>query len=421
MSARAPLLLSTTILLLLATLASPSHALAQEALTWETLPQIATQSFERGAARALELEAQGLSAQRGLLPGRLMDLHASGVAQVPLTSSAQSSTQHQLQAGTTIILGPLPSYMEALLDTQIERERANLRATELAYFQEVTRAYATWWQASTRYEHIREDVERAYKESAPLADAATRGTLSELDWLDLEVVLAQMSQEKLNAGKEQADALRALEALLDHETWRPALTPLLDDLPDTNPWDELLDTLAQHPDVVLLARQADTLRAQAEVDQRLYPTLLSLDVGWTGITPATHWSYVQASITIPLSNPARAEAARKRIQANATEQERLIVLERLQREIAARAHHHDTLRENLARYEEEGIATIRRRQELLERNLEQDHVMLARVLQGRRDLHEAEHQELSILLELQLHTLLARQLQSWLSETKQPK
>lgn len=392
-----------------------SHpALGQETLSWENIPFVAAQSFDQGAARALEIEARGLEAQRGLLPGRVMDVHASGVVQAPLTASARSATQHQFQAGASIVLGALPSYMEALLDSQIEGERARLRARELAYLQELALAYAAWWFATTRYEHIREDVERAYQDSAPLATAAREGTLAELDWLDLEVTLARMGQEQLDASKEQADALRALEALLDHEMWSPSLTPLPPNLSKTNPWEALLDQITRHPDVILLSRQAETLRAQAEVEQRLYPTILALDVGWTSIIPSAHWSYLQASITVPLSNPARAEAARKRIQANAIDQERLLLLERLQRDLVARAHHHDTLRENLSQLEEGGLVTIQKRQNLLEQNLEEEQVTLARVLQGRQDLHEAQHQKLAILLELELQELLAEQLRRWL-------
>lgn len=407
------------ILLFTLIILSPSTLLAAQPLGWDNIADAAQQSFEDGPEKALRMEVDSLKAQRSLLPNRVMDVHASTIAQIPLTSSAKQNAQHQIQAGASFILGSLPSHMETLLETQIQSEQAHNQSKKLAYFEQLLNAYASWWQASLKYEHITQDVLRAHQDSEPLRQAFESGSYAELDWLDLEVALAALSREELLASDEQSLALQQLQVLIDQESWTPTITELHEDnLFTSNPWETLLERVQNHPTIIALDHQASVLRAQANVEQHLYPTTLSLDAGWTGIAPSTHWSYVEASISIPLSNPGKAEAARKRIQANSVEQEKLWQIELLRREILSQITRYNTLLHNLEQLTQGELATLHKRQTLLEDGFKQKQVTLARVLQGRRDLHEASHHKLELLLQLQVHTILATQLNTWITSAQ---
>jgi outer membrane protein TolC len=401
---------------LLCILCAPSEVTAQTPLDWAHLEEVAHRSFAQDHARQFDVELKSLSAQRDAVPHRVLDVHMTGIAQAPLTSSARGASQQQIQAGTTLMLGRLPTLMSEVLDVQREHELAVQDLKKMQYFQELLSAYGEWWRASLVLAHLGEDIEDAKHHIEPLRASYEAGTFAALDWLDLEVEIAAMQSEHAMIQQARSSALGQLERLLDVTSWVPMVGDEEFAIAHAeNPWRALSALLDAHPTIQALHKERELLEARSEVELRRTPPAVAFDVGWTSVGGGAQWSLLQASIVLPLSNPGKAEAIRLRMQASSLEYERLWQLERLNRAMGAYEREYDDLVEVLRAVDDGEMERLEVRQQALEQAFAQGHIPLVRVLKGRRASHEAHHRRLLLLLELHTSALRAQLMRSWLS------
>lgn len=388
---------------------------AEHEIRWASLPGIIDASWRVEHQPAWREASRGLREERASLPGRVTEARGQISSQTSISAVPWSASEQHLSAGMSVAVGPLPKLMRALVDAQLDREEAAMQAARWEFAAEVSQAYTAWWLAAASLDHLDEDLERAEREALPLHQAAAQGELSQLDFLDVQIELGALRQEHASARKQEQDTRAHLGTLLNASRWKPALDA--DAAPDEarpNPWRELGAALEAHPALRALREDERVLIARADLEERRAPATIDADAAWTTLGWQATWITWQLGVTIPLSNPGRAEARRLRAQASGVSMERQRMGAQLQRELEALARGYEATQQQLAALDAHVLEALLARQTLLDAALEAQQVTLLRVLRARRELHEAHHARYAFSLSLHAaHLSAALMRQAW--------
>ena len=403
-----------------------SRALASEPtspatpMTWETLPAAIEQSWRDEKLPIWQRELEGIQAQRSVLPNRLSEVRAQTSHQIPISSMPWSGSEQNLGVGLSLLLGPLPQKMRALVEAQLDREHAMLALARWHHAMLIQDAYKLWWLKAQSLIHLREDLIAAQLAMQPIQRAADQSELAALDLLDLQVELGRLLQELAALELQTQSALGELTALLDLASWEPVLGELPDHALEENPWRDAHTLLRGHPTLQALKQERAILLARADVEAHQAPMTLQTDLAYTPLGWQRTWLTWQVGIVIPLSNPGKAEAARLSAQAAGVNATLVMTQRQLERELKARAASYETIYLQLQQLNKNQINPLRDRQARLDEALKANEVTLVRVLRARRELHEAEHLERELRLSLHAERLAASLWSEWLNTSSNP-
>lgn len=374
--------------------AAPVAARTPEA--WPAVTQVALEVWTSGRGEAQARLRRGVEAERGALPGRWQSVSVSAQAEAPSQRGWREAEQ-VLGVGATVQLGRLPTLMRQVLDRQLDALDAQARLARWAFLEQVHEAYGQWWLASAMQAHLRGAIAAARAQLEPLRQAQARGQVSALTMQDLEIELSRHELELLDVTQQQAAARAALVRLLGAASARlPAPDHLSHDAPpQQNPWRPLIARLASHPALRAAEAQRRELLARARMLDGINPAQLQLGAQATTAGARTWWMTSMLTLTIPLTNPGAGEAARLRGEALAQDAQARWLAQQLGAELEARALEYDAALARDARLGDGHLRLMRARQTALEAALARGEVTLDRALQGRRELHDAEHLQLT--------------------------
>lgn len=377
----------------------PANAFAQQhaPLTWSNLIDAAQQNWSAGQSKVFKATLQGIRMQQANIPHRMLSVQLGSELQLPVTDAARGSQQQRITMGTTIGLNALPKMVGRLFEAQLKEEKAAELNAQHLYFQEVIHTYGQWWLASVLAQHISQDLKQAQLDLMPLKEAHKEGKISSIAWLDVSLELSQIERDLVTQQQQEQQALQRLAALIDATRWLPQAIQTSPVGPD-NRWQRLNQRASQHPELILMQKQKDVLDARVEVERRLFPMTISLDVGWLWGPEQAHIATVQALFVVPLSNPGEIEAQRLKAQAIASGRKRQVRLIQLKREIDAQHTHLVYLKKKVKTLEAGTLSILNKRQALLEKGFKSKQIPLIRTLRGRRALHEAQHQRHELIL-----------------------
>lgn len=367
-------------------------AAAPASVTWEALPRLAAETWREGPGAAAVEQALGAAAasrrpQRG--PAAIWAEVQRGVP-----------AQDQL-----IVAVDLPLRL-GLAETRAGEARAaalraGARADEATWSEAVRVAWLDGWAARENSLHLEEYSTELAEWVAPLEAAAARGLVAQLDVAELRVEQARVRAEKAASDEAAAAADARLSTLLgasvrvdpDDE----ALHAL--ELPVANPWPALLARAGQVPEVAAARAQAQV--AVATRQQVWSEALPTASLG--GMT-------VQgASGTVPLlfaglSVPLRTDGASRRVEARAAAAAQTAEARwresRSQARISAEALRWDAARSRIEALERELIAPLQDRQDQTLAAVQAGLAPASRLVLARRDLHEAELEQILVLVSL---------------------
>lgn len=391
----------------------PARAIAQPGeITWETLPEVISRNWKQGQHKIFAATQRGLAKQKHKLPTRLMSVQLGGQAQLPITAQAKGVEQHQVSVGAVVGLNQLPQTVKRLFAIQAKKARAAEFDARHHYALQLIEAYGSWWVASSLEGHIAEDIKQARQELMPLKKAFEAGQLSELQWLDLSLELANLQREHTQLRQQKQQANVYLKQLLNGEGWRLKLGKRAQ--ASTKPWAQLEQQIKQHPALQYLEMQQQELRARATVERKTNPPTLSVDLGWLWGPQRVHMATVQAMFVWPLSNPGLVEAERLQAQSIAKTRAHRLLKRQLLRQIQAEQKRIKIWGEAINALDAGAFKLLNKRQALLEAGLKSKQISLIRVLRGRRAIHEAKHQRAQLQFQ-QLRSVLTAQilLKTW--------
>jgi hypothetical protein len=410
--------LPTALFCALLTLA-PAAASAQQ-LDWDSLDAHADRVWREGAGRAMQRAEAGLIAQRNSLPTRWQNIQVTAQIEAPAQGAAAwDNAEHVFNALATVQLGTLPDKRAALLERQIASQRAAHELERWRFVEEIRLAYHAWWLHAALVVHLEEDLATKQAELEPLRQAAQQQLISELELLDLEAELGQVSAEVADAARMRDMARAQLTSLLGpgFTLGEPADLHALDlkALEAQDPWTTCLDRLESHPALRALKARQRVAFAEAAVWDRANPWQLQLGPQVRTAAFQDSWAAAYVSVIIPLGNLYTSNAIAARAQAAQLDAEAAWEAARLRSTLTAQSLSWRAQLDHIHRLERDLLTPIRKRQTLLEGAWKERRVPLERVLRGRRQLHEAEHTLIAARADLYLINARAQALARYLS------
>lgn len=377
-------------LILLATLSVA--AAAPVTVTWEVLPRLAAETWREGPGAAAEERAQGsVSASRR--PQR-------GPAAVWAEVQRGLPAQDQLTVAVDLPLR-LGLAETRAGEAQAEATRAAARADQAAWSEAVRVAWLDGWAARENSLHLEEYSAELSEWVAPLEAAAARGLVARLDVAELRVEQARVRAEKAASDESAAAADARLSALLGTSARvdpnDEALHAL--ELPAANPWPALEARAAQVPEVAAARAQA---RA-ADADRRALWSEALPTASLGGMTvqgPEGAVPLVFGGLSLPLRTDGAARRIEARAAAAAQSAEARWQESRAQARISAEALRWDAARSRIDALERELIAPLQDRQDQTLAAVQAGLAPASRLVLARRDLHEAEHEQILVLVSL---------------------
>jgi outer membrane protein TolC len=396
-------------------LGAPTGALAQGG-PLERVARAAGERFDAERGRALDDLSAGVARERDRLPGRAQSLSVGVTTEAPLVSERWGDVEHAAGAQLTLALGEWPALQRAALDAYGARLGAQRVAARAEAALLAQRAYLGWWRAAALRAELTEDLQAARAALAPLEGAAARGEVAELDVLDLQVEAQRLSVERARAARDEREGRAALARLVGEDALAriapggraPAPAPSGED----NPWGALRGRAGAHPELALARARQQELTARAAAVEAFAPWQVALGAQAISVGLERVRGQLGVTLVVPLANPNAQEAARLSAQARAEAAGARAMAAELDRELAERAEEHEALAAELALARARLTGPLDRRQRLLEAARERGQIGWARVLAGRRDVHEARHAELELTLALAMSSAQARALAS---------
>lgn len=374
---------------------------AAKPLTWESLSQCAQLQYEQGPGQAQRALSRAISVERERLPGRLQSVGVGAQADVPLYGRRGGDLEYMLTANATLILDDWPTLQRAVLDAQRDEQRALAALERWRFTLAVSDAYAQWWAASALLDHVQRDLQ-TLSEAVRRYQEAGQQSLSALDVLEVKVFVGRLELERAQLTERIVHGEAALRELISAKLCAlppSAHAPQLDAL-EGDPWAALSPLAAKHPEQGVNQAQRSSLQARAQAAGAQWPKTLQVG-GQLTTAGADQWWWTQTlSITIPIANPGVAEAARLKVEVEASRAASQWQSTRLGAQWQAQSQRYRAVLETLKLEQERLLKPLQQRQSLLNAASAQGHIPALRALTASAELHEQEHLHLERLIAL---------------------
>ncbi len=378
-------------------------AWATEPLTWEGLDAFARGAWEQGPGAAGQLREEGqLRAANHPRRGP----SALWLQQQAAIGTAPSNGQDQLTLAVDLPLrlGLREAAAGAARAEFLWRQNLDARSHWLL---QVHTAWLDGWIARENDAHLAEYELEVQGWLSPLEAALTDHLLSPLRLADLRGEFALLTEERLAANQAAIEAETELSRLLGRPVRVDPGARHLHQIatPSTNPWQGLISTADSAPEVRLAT--AGAVAAAAERRALAVETLpeLSLGAAWVG-GPNGREPLAYGGIRVPLSTGRFARKATLDSEIAAYQAEARWHSAEARAELEGESARYAALRERAERMEAAVIRPLRERQDQLEAAFRSGQVGAERLILARRDLHDAEHEQ--ILLHARLLASEAR-------------
>ncbi len=371
---------------------SSARAETPEPLSWTDLPAVSAQVWAGGpgahtAALAAGIDQGARRPQRG--PSAVWVEVQRGVA---------SQDQTTLALDLPLRLGRAETRAGS---ARADALRAEGRAAGAAWTEQVIDTWLAGWAARENVAHLGTFADEIASWLAPLESAAAAGLIARLDLAELRVERARVLAEQAAS----AEAAAAADARLSQLLGRPvAVDPGAGDLharapAPENPWAALRPLVGNAPVVAAAAAQAAA--AQAERRAVWAEALPTASLGAMTVPTAEAGApFAFAGLSVPL----RTDGARRRAEAQAAaagwSAEARWREAQLAARVGAEGQRWRAARDRAATLGTALIAPLEARQDQILAAFSQGLVPASRLIQARRDLHEAEHERILVTVSI---------------------
>ena len=384
-----------------ALLAPPGAGCPPEPIEAQTVVGVAAQRWDAGAAWSAV--RAGRTDSRDAVPGRLQALQFGIAPEFQLTDTPAEYTAN---AALTVSLGTQQSARRAAFSALYDAQEAQLRAARWQFVEGAIDAFLEWQSAELERRHLAEYMAEAKGALRPLQDAPA-GALAKTDLADLSAEVAQIDLEVLENQRRVQGAQAHVQALIGR-------CPLaIDDGQGAeqpgpeNPWRAVEALGAVFPQVEALNQQSKALQAQAAALEAANPWQLQVGIAGRTVAGESQGIGPSLALVIPLAGSG-AGAAAARAGGHVADSRARWLSERAQAQLGADATRYDSLKASYDLLSTAYLTPMLRRTELLEQAFGAAQITLDRLLRARRQLHEAEHEQLRLRQALAREHLKAR-------------
>jgi len=370
----------------------PTQANDARPVSWEALPSLTAEVWQTGPGAAPRLEAEGWDAaarrpQRG--PSAIWAEVQRGLPE-----------QDQLTVALDVPLRFGVAETRAG-ERRAEATRARACADQTAWAASVRVTWLEGWAARENSLHLAEYIDELGTWLAPLEAAAGDGLVASLDVADLKVEQARVFAEKAASDEAAAAADARLSTLLGQavqvdpedealHTARPT---------GTNPWAALLQQMPPQPAVA--AARADAAATEAERRQAWAEALPTASIGGMTVQgPDGTTPLLFAGMTLPLRTDGAARRAELRARTAAATADARWLHARERARAEAEALRWDAALHRMQALDQQLIEPLRARQRQTLAAVQAGLAPTSRLVLARRDLHEAEHEQIRVLVSL---------------------
>ena len=389
-------------------------------LRWRDVRTTATRAHELYRSSTTAARARGARQARAHVPRRINGLNVSAQPEWSPPGNPEPP-EHIASASLNVQLGrQLARQRDAYeamarvfeLEGDLERER---------FVRTVEDAYTRWWALALELAHLEHYTEDALATLEELRRARERGDLMALEIADLEGELAWLENELARTRQDALEARATLVEVLGEAcelTTPPSIETSREQPP--NPWRPLEAKVEELPQIQYMRAQIEAAKASRNVQVKRAPQL-SLGAGVRGVGGVHSFPFATLSLTIPLGDP---NAPAREMLAGEVEARRaeLAVNQRmLAANLNARALRYDALSQRLASYPSQVLSPLEARVDLIAKAHAAGHARLRQLLLARRELHEAHHEWLRLIIRQEIEHQLAASLEQRLLQSSKDK
>jgi len=416
---------ATATLIALAVAASGSVAAAEPvadpALTWASLPAASRAAFDAGPGRRWEARVRGAHAAVDAVPGDLQTLDL--LTRWDNDFTGPDGVEISVDALVSWRLGGLADRRRGAWRAEAEARAAERDLARFTFEVEAGRRFVAWWERQALAEHVAEHLTEQAHFLAPARAAVEKHLVSQLVLSDLEVEVARVEIAATRLEGEVAVAARELQGLLGTELPPSAaglgeLDRVAVDTP--NPWEAVRDRLDAHPELRALQAAEVAARARSEAADAEGGASLQVGAGFRRTGSDSTWAAALVGVSIPLGDPAGAEAADLAGEATALGELRAWRLRELRAEVDALATRYTAAVTQLRRVVDALVVPMGDRVVLHERAVLAGRAGLEQLVRARRDLLEAHHDLVQVAAEVLSHQANAAAVAALLTSGGQP-
>ncbi len=388
--------------MLLLLLAPFAFAGDPDPVSWDALSTLTAEVWTAGPGAPAGLQADGLeSAARRPVRG---------------PTSAWAEIQHGVPSQEQLTVAVDVPLRLGLAESRASRDhasavRAEASADRMDWTELVQEAWLDGWADRENALHLGEYAEELATWIAPLESAAEAGLVARLDVAELQVERARVLAEQAASEESAAAADARLSALLGRSVSVDPADEALHGLalPEVSPWLQILDHVSLHPSIAAAKAEARAARSDLRALQADALPLLSIG-GMTVQTNGNTTPLLYAGVSVPLRTERAAQQARARAAASAWTAEAQWQHAQVQARVEAEQARWEAARRRMEALDERLLAPLEARQEATLAAFQQGLIPASHLVLARRDLHEAEHEKILVLVSLLASQARARAL-----------
>ncbi len=398
-----------------ALLATPAYAEsecpAESAVEIENITSTAVMVWNQRWAERERATRAGHEAAQDAVPGRFRSLSASIAPEISLEGEANE----YLGAATIAIeLGDRAEATRMAIGAEWSVVEAEFSIERWRYVDQVQDTYLIWRKHELERGHLENYLVEANAELEPIRAARDRQLISRLDLADLEAEVAWIGAELTEAKRRARLAKSRLEALLGVECELAPVPATHEEPRRNNPWTPLLSAVESFPEVQAFDLRRQALEAQARAHEAALPIVLDVGVGARSVDFKANFLGPVLALDFPFqkAEASDAELARARAVSQASAGEWAAL--RIRAELEAEVSNFEVLVDEYFELKERYVVPLEARVELMNKAFEASQVEIYRLIQARRELHEAEHKLILQRAEIDARRLKANAIQKLL-------